>query len=851
MIRQEESRSISENVTWGQRKRFADGKVSLPYSRFLGYDRSEDGLPQINEEEAKIVRLIYRLFLEGQTPHSIAKYLTEQGLTSPGGKEKWQSGTIRNILTNEKYKGDALLQKKYTVDFLTKKQKVNEGEVPQYYVENSHPAIISSDVFDIVQEEMKRRKTMKNRHSSAGMFSSKIICGECGGLYGSKIWHSTSKYRRVIFQCNNKFKGVDKCKTPHITEDSIKKLFVTAVNKLISNKDEVFENFEVIKHTIFDVTALETEHSEMKDEMSVVARLIQKCVSENAQAKLDQREYKQRYEGLVSRFEVAKARFNEISEHQQKIKVRRERVEAFLCTLKEQDALVTEFDEEIGIEFICSKVEITDVIEGSVFPYIDRAIIIYITTSIEHRKFYVAYDSDNDSEILKKLKDMVENIYTNWFISELSYAWSKSIDNTDFDEVQIQSVKKQRCFYDQMIRHKINSGDRIFVIVSDALRYEVAAEIVERLNTETIGSAEISSMIGVLPSVSKFGMAALLPSTSIELKDNGFVYVDGMNSGSMEGRNKILNSYVKESIAIESKKILKMKKQEIADLFTEKGVKLAYIYHNCIDAFGDKAATEIYTFKGAEEAIDDIIGIITLIRKELKATNIYVTADHGFIYQRDALEESDKIEKEKIDFIESGRRYALSEKKQMIDGLLTFSMKPLLGKGSNITAYIPRANIRFKIQGAGSNFVHGGASLQEIAVPLISYKNMKSWQVGSKRPEKVEVKLTNAIRKITNSIFTLNFFQTEKVEGKRVEASFKVYMADEFDQMISNEETIIANKTTDSPESRNSSIKFALKSMDYDKNKDYYLMVKDADTGVTKEKIPFKISLGIVSDFDF
>ena len=346
-LAQEESRSISENVTWGQRKRFADGKVSLPYSRFLGYDRSEDGLPQINEEGAVVVRLIYRLFLEGQTAHSISKYLTEQGLTSPGGKDNWQSGTIRNILTNEKYKGDALLQKKYTVDFLTKKQKVNEGEVPQYYVENSHPAIISSDVFDMIQEEMKRRKTMKNRHSSAGIFSSKIICGECGSSFGSKVWHSTSKYRRVIFQCNNKFKGADKCKTPHITEDDIKKLFVTAVNKMISNKDEIIENFEIIKYTIYDDTALEAEYTDSKNEMTVVAELIQKCVDENAHTKLEQEKYKKRYVGLVSRFEVAKARFNEISEHQQKIKVRRERVEAFLCSLKEQDELIAEFDERL------------------------------------------------------------------------------------------------------------------------------------------------------------------------------------------------------------------------------------------------------------------------------------------------------------------------------------------------------------------------------------------------------------------------------------------------------------------------------------------------------------------------
>lgn len=233
------------------------------------------------------------------------------------------------------------------MDFLTKKQKVNEGEVPQYYVENSHPAIISSDVFDMVQQEMKRRKTMKNRYSSSGMFSSKIICGECGGLYGSKVWHSTSKYRQVIFQCNNKFKGADKCKTPHPTEDIIKKLFVTAVNKLISNKDEILENFEVIKHTIFNDTALEAEYTEMKNEMAVVAELIQKCVNENARTKLDQEEYRKRYEGLVSRFEAAKTRLNNIGDIKQEIKVRRDKVEAFLQSLKEQDGLITEFDERL------------------------------------------------------------------------------------------------------------------------------------------------------------------------------------------------------------------------------------------------------------------------------------------------------------------------------------------------------------------------------------------------------------------------------------------------------------------------------------------------------------------------
>lgn len=127
-LAQEESRSISENVTWGQRKRFADGKVSLPYKRFLGYKRGENGLPEVVPEEAEIVRLIYRSFMEGMTPCKIAKTLTDKKIPTPAGKEKWQSSTIESILTNEKYKGAALLQKKFTVDFLTKKTKINEGD---------------------------------------------------------------------------------------------------------------------------------------------------------------------------------------------------------------------------------------------------------------------------------------------------------------------------------------------------------------------------------------------------------------------------------------------------------------------------------------------------------------------------------------------------------------------------------------------------------------------------------------------------------------------------------------------------------------------------------------------------
>ena len=164
-LAQEESRSISENVTWGQRKRMEDGKVSLPYKHFLGYRKGADGLPEIVPEEAEIVRNIYRWFMEGKTPTGIARTLTEQGVPTPAGKEQWCSSTVKSILTNEKYKGSALLQKRFTVDFLTKKSKVNEGEVPQYYIEESHPAIIVPEEFELVQAELLRRQTLRRQYN--------------------------------------------------------------------------------------------------------------------------------------------------------------------------------------------------------------------------------------------------------------------------------------------------------------------------------------------------------------------------------------------------------------------------------------------------------------------------------------------------------------------------------------------------------------------------------------------------------------------------------------------------------------------------------------------------------------
>lgn len=342
-LAQEESRSISENCTWGQRKRFSDGKVSVAYSRFLGYDKGPDGRMVINPAEAETVKKIYHLFLEGMTPYGISRQLEADGDLSPSHKPKWNATTVKRILSNEKYKGDALLQKTYTVDYLTKKTKVNEGEIPQYYVEGDHEAIIDPAVFDQVQIELERRCSGKNRHSGVHDFSGKIKCGQCGSWYGSKVWHSTDKYRKVIWRCNHKYGG-EKCSTPHLTEDEIKAAFITAANKALADKDTVIETFRLIKDTVFDTSALEQEKAELTDELNIVAGLIQDGIYQNAHVAQNQADYNREYESLTARYEKAKSRLDEVEAEIHDKHSRRKSIEHYLEILQERKEAVTEYD---------------------------------------------------------------------------------------------------------------------------------------------------------------------------------------------------------------------------------------------------------------------------------------------------------------------------------------------------------------------------------------------------------------------------------------------------------------------------------------------------------------------------
>ena len=344
-LAQEESRSISENVKWGHRKRFADGKVSVPFSNFLGYKKGEDGNLVVDEEQAEVVKRIYREFLAGSTPVSITKSLMKDGIKSPMNKDKWNASTVRSILKNEKYKGDALLQKNYTVDFLTKKQKVNEGEVPQYYVENNHEAIISPEIFEIVQAEIERRGKLNGKYSGLDILTAKIVCGECGGSYGAKVWHSNDKYRKVVYQCNQKYSGDKKCSTPILIKEDIQNSFIKVINEIITNKDEIIENIKAVSKSMCNVDELESQKDEIHRNLLEQVEQIQELIEVNSRVAQNQDEYQKKYEELVSEYEFLKSEDKRLELEISNKLVKVETINLFINTINKQDSLLSEFDE--------------------------------------------------------------------------------------------------------------------------------------------------------------------------------------------------------------------------------------------------------------------------------------------------------------------------------------------------------------------------------------------------------------------------------------------------------------------------------------------------------------------------
>ena len=342
-LAQEEARSISENTTWGQRKRMADGRHSVAYSYFLGYDKGPNGEMVINEEQAVIVRRIYDAYMAGQTPYTIAKALTEDGIETPGHKTVWQVSTVQSILTNEKYYGAAILQKTHVVDFLSKKVRPNRGELPQYYISEDHEPIIPPEKFKMVQEEMQRRKDAGGKAQSVSIFSGRIVCGDCGGFYGRKIWHSNTGYRSWHWHCNNKFSKRKYCDTPTLKEESLQETFVDVFNGLVKRRAEIEENYRLCLDAITDTTEYERQLEELNKGSAEVQTLIRSLLIESSKSADG--------ESIAARYEEYEGRLDTIAKLKQELdmkiaacSLKRTQVTAFLAELRKHDHPLTEFD---------------------------------------------------------------------------------------------------------------------------------------------------------------------------------------------------------------------------------------------------------------------------------------------------------------------------------------------------------------------------------------------------------------------------------------------------------------------------------------------------------------------------
>lgn len=252
-IAQSESENISANVKWGKAQSAKEGKVSFHYKNFLGYRQGDDGNPEIEPEEAKTVKLIYERYLMGDSLVGIAKRLEKMNILSPSGKEKWQSSTVRSILTNEKYKGDAIINKTYITDCLSKKVKINNGERPKYYVEDNHPAIIDAGTFGRVQEELARRtsknkvkqkgtKTEQGRYSSKYALTELLVCGECKTPYRRCTWTKNGT-KKIVWRCINRLDfGKKYChNSPSVEESVLQSAIMNAIMDTAMKKQDIMK----------------------------------------------------------------------------------------------------------------------------------------------------------------------------------------------------------------------------------------------------------------------------------------------------------------------------------------------------------------------------------------------------------------------------------------------------------------------------------------------------------------------------------------------------------------------------------------------------------------------------------
>ncbi|UWG97287.1 BREX-1 system phosphatase PglZ type A [Dehalobacter sp. DCM] len=456
----------------------------------------------------------------------------------------------------------------------------------------------------------------------------------------------------------------------------------------------------------------------------------------------------------------------------------------------------------------------------------------------QYRKFYFNYDQLSENAHFEKIRDLVENIYTNEYLSKGVYSWNQALSKEDF----ASALPLQRNFYSKYIQP---SKDRVVVIISDAMRYEVGQTLFAKLENDEKCTPKLEAVLSVLPSYTRLGMAALLPHKTLELTDDSRVLVDGMPCDSLKQRESVINLYSPNSRCIQFDDLKLLKKTELREVFT--GMDVVYVYHNQIDARGDKLNTENEVFTACNEAVEELFALIKRISTNANTLHFIVTADHGFIYKRDKLQETDKIIHlaDKDAFV--NRRFVVSKDALFDDGIISLSMGEILGNSDSKMVSVPVSSNVFKVPGGGQNFVHGGSSPQEMIIPVIDVKVEK----GHADTRPAQIVLVSMVQKITNLISSLDFIQSEPVSDVIKETSYKVFFISEDNEKISNECIYIADKKDNDPSKRIFRLKFNFKNKQYDKSKRYYLVAYDEKNDVEVLRHGVVMDIAFADDFGF
>lgn len=452
--------------------------------------------------------------------------------------------------------------------------------------------------------------------------------------------------------------------------------------------------------------------------------------------------------------------------------------------------------------------------------YVQNYTDSYYLLDTYYRRIYTNFNKlENPSSELEDLIRMVESSYQSKFLDPLGKAFSDALKEQE--NWGFPGFKMSWDFYQEV---QTKNYKKCFVIISDGFRYELGRELYEKLKTDTVlkGNEEIKFAISPLPSETRFGMASLLPHRSIEYA-NKQVTVDEQSTIDTVARDSVLKNKKSSYAAIQYKDITKMSRNELRQYMADKS--LVYIYHNVIDNAGEHNESKV--FDVAPTAVDEILALIRKLYNNLQISNFYITADHGFLYRRNEIEESQKYSNIiSLCPTEASKRYVLTDNKSLqIPYTLEFTLENVSNGAYKVIT--PFGYDLFKTQGSGLQYIHGGASLQEIIVPIIHLGELRAAGNKEMSVSPVGVRLKSITRKITNRSFTLEFEQYEKVEERKQAITCETYLVDEEGNKVSGEYRFVAASESDDLEARSTKIRFNLMNIEFDRSKRYYLILKN------------------------